>query len=310
MNLAIADLHCDLLAYLALSDQRSIHDVQTRCSLPQLQQGNVKQQVLAIYSQTGKNSTHFAQKQVRIFKECFRNFQQVGIEAIAAIENASGFFEEDEPLSTGFARFNQALNTLYPVLYLSLTWNDRNRFGGGNKASDGLTSDGELLLDFLAEKNIAVDMSHTCDFLAFDIINYIEKKDLPIKTIASHSNFRKITDMQRNLPDEIAQYIIANNGCIGINFIKKFVGEPFESKLIEQLQHGVALGGENHLCFGADFFCDLDFPQSDKKFLFEIPYDQSNCYPFVIERLQNYFSQDQIDKFTYKNFEQLQKVGI
>ena len=58
--------------------------------------------------------------------------------ALAAIENASGFCEEQEPLEDGLRRFERLVAEAGPLAYVSLTWNDENRFGGGNKASAGL----------------------------------------------------------------------------------------------------------------------------------------------------------------------------
>ena len=73
-------------------------------------------------------------------------------------------------------------------------------------------------------KKIAIDLSHTSDFLAHDILNYIDKMGLNVRTIASHSNFRKIAEVVRNLTDEIAKEILKRGGVIGFNLFKSFVG--------------------------------------------------------------------------------------
>ena len=64
----IADLHCDLLSYLAGDEKRNPYHEESRCSISQLRQGNVNYQVLAVFTQTGKRSVAFAEKQFTIFR--------------------------------------------------------------------------------------------------------------------------------------------------------------------------------------------------------------------------------------------------
>ncbi|MDQ1856551.1 hypothetical protein [Chryseobacterium sp. WLY505] len=115
MNAINFDLHCDLLCYL-LEPGSLIDDKELGCSLPYLKEGNVKLQVMAIYSATGEHSTIYGAKQSEIFSDFLQNesfflfdgnnyknsenSDKVGI--IAAIENASGFCSEDDTLDTGF----------------------------------------------------------------------------------------------------------------------------------------------------------------------------------------------------------------
>ncbi len=71
-----------------------------------------------------------------------------------------------------------------------MTHHGENRFGGGNSTGIGLKKDGEALLEYISEKKIAIDLSHTSDALAGDILNYIVKNKLGLSVLASHSNFR------------------------------------------------------------------------------------------------------------------------
>ena len=73
-------------------------------------------------------------------------------------------------------------------------WNQENRFGGGNASDVGLKREGELFLEYLGGKGVAIDLAHPSDALAHDILNYIDKKSLKVTPIASHSNFRVIKD--------------------------------------------------------------------------------------------------------------------
>ena len=131
---------------------------------------------------------------------------------------------------------------------MSLTWNGENRFGGGDGAHIGLKEDGKRLLDWMDEKRIPVDLSHASDLLAHEIIEYIDKKNLSLPVLASHSNFRKIHGTSRNLPDSIAQEIIRKKGVIGINLFMPFVGMDFPKNLVNHIEYGLKLGGDNALC--------------------------------------------------------------
>ena len=117
--LPVVDLHCDMLAYLSGGERAHPGNVEDiGCATPHLQEGNVKLQVMAIFSPTGRGSVVAAQRQVRSFErlssdhgeffwqpddfESVLPSQRTGI--VAALENASGLCEEDEPLDVGFAR--------------------------------------------------------------------------------------------------------------------------------------------------------------------------------------------------------------
>ncbi|MCB1180797.1 MAG: membrane dipeptidase [Chlamydiia bacterium] len=319
LDLMIADLHCDLLSYLASNPSRTAHDRVARCSLPQLKEGRVFLQTLAVYTETKKGSAHVAKEEFHAFENLFLQYPQEvrhltkleipslldKVHFVVAIENASGLCEEKEPLEKAFSRLESYIEAAGPILYMSLTWNQENRFAGGNYSERGLKKDGEELLEIMAEKGIAIDLSHTSDQTAHDIINVIEKKGLPLVPIASHSNFRSICDHARNLTDEFAKEIIRRGGVIGLNFVRNFMGRSMEKGLIAQIDHAIKLGGMGHLCFGADFFST----EGEKRIhvstehlpFFHRGYENSSCYPKVIDHLEGHYGKEFIEKIAYKN---------
>lgn len=312
----IADLHCDLLSFLAQDERRSIYDEAVRCALPQLKRGNVLFQTLAVYTETGRKSVAFAEKQFTIFRTLPKLYPQEferitelqlpnpngKVSIAAAIENASGLCNETEPLEGCFTRFDQYREVAGPILYISLTWNQENRFGGGNLSKVGLKRDGELLLEYLDGKGICIDLSHTSDATADDILNYIDKKKLKVMPIASHSNFRAICDQPRNLRDECAKEIVARGGVIGLNFFKAFVGKNGPHDFIRHVDYARALGAFNHHCFGADFFFDQLLPLSLYPFpFFYEGFENSGCYQRVITYLNDVFTKKELEKIAYKN---------
>ncbi len=310
----IIDLHCDLLGCIAYSEGKyNFCSPELNCSIPQLKTGNVKLQVLAIAAITSAGCKDLGLYQVDLYKKLLKDFpDEVGpfksfslgskkIHFLFGIENASTFCEEDESIDCFFERFEQA-SLLEKVLYVSLTWNQENRFGGGNLTSTGLKRDGELVLEFLDGKNTAIDLSHTSDALAYDILAYVSKKGLNVPIIASHSNYRAVHSCNRNLLDEIAKEIINQKGLIGLNFVHRFVGkDPLSFR--DHIQHVVEMGGENSICFGADFYGGLSLdnslcPGKTPQTFFE-NFDDSSCYQRLLEQLN--LNENLSEKLAYQN---------
>ncbi|MEM1283108.1 MAG: membrane dipeptidase [Chlamydiota bacterium] len=302
----IADLHCDLLCYLAHDKQRSPFDRAIRCSIPQLQEGGVKLQVLAIYTSTSPKSLSEGMDQVRQFQILLHDYPDIFTThngdpnktvIIPSIENASAFFDEDESLEEGFNRIIEIQENDSKIAYLSMTWNEANRFGGGAHTQKGITHDGKLLLEFLNERQIPIDLSHASDNLAHDILNEIDKSIQTLSIIASHSNARKVHNATRNLPDELISEVINRNGLIGLNFVDQFLG----GSILPHVEHILNLGGHDCLAFGADFFYGMDVPQQyrrDQNSLFSSDYQDASVYPKILEELEG---QLHLDKETIRN---------
>lgn len=303
----IADLHCDLLAYLGKEENRFPNALECRCSLPQLKAGGVLLQTTAVWTETKRGSAALAEKEFAWFAKLnefglpqLKTFEMPkSLHIIASIENASGLAEEDEPLERAFERLERYMKLAGPILYITITWHHENRFGGGNMTQIGLKKDGEALLDYLNGKGIGVDFSHTSDALAWDILNYIDKKGLAIPILASHSNFRAVTDQERNLPDALAIEIFKRGGVIGLNVIHDFVGKKGFEDFRRHVEHGLALGGEKQLCLGADFFYDGDYPKDHPVFFDE--FGDSSCYPRLLTLLGDHFERSFLEGLASKN---------
>lgn len=302
MTIPIADLHCDLLSYLEGSKGRTPSDLAARCALPQLREGGVRLQIMAIFTVTAPRSVEKAMRQLRIF-ELLPVFYPADfvhhsskwdssspqIAALFAIENASGFCGEEEPLKEGISRLRRVLKSVPKPLYISFTWNGENRFGGGALASAGLKEDGKRLLEELHGQKIAVDLSHASDALAYETIDYIEGLRLDIPLMASHSNARAIIPVPRNLPDEIAREIFRRKGIVGLNFYRDFVGEN-EGVFAKHIAHWLEIGGKEGIAFGADFFYEGDSAgaRSPAKQHYLKAYQNASAYP----RLLNFFQKE------------------
>ncbi len=231
------------------------------------------------------------------------------IQVIPAIENASVFADETEHFDSVIRRLENYIQAIGPIFYISLTWDEENRFGGGNRSSVGLKEDGKRLLEYVDGKKIAIDLSHTSDKLAFEMLEWIDKKGLDISLIASHSNFRKLSNYPRNLPDELAKEIIQRKGLIGLNFFGAFIHDTDPTVLARHVEYGLALGGEDALCFGADFFfCSSASLSSlkqkyQREVLFYKELENSSVYPAVLRLFQEkiHLKEAQLQKIASQN---------
>ncbi|MFD2246374.1 dipeptidase [Pontibacter ruber] len=319
-SLPIIDMHCDLLVYLSDVPGAAIDNVEEiGCALPALTQGNVKLQTMAIYSATEPGSTNYALLQSQVFQELAKStkdcldpvtsipalheaFTKENVGMVAAIENASGFCEENDTLEDGFKKLEKLITNTERILYISFTHHMPNRFGGGNMSDLGITTDGKMLLDYLHGRRIAVDLSHTSDALAFDILNHIDTEKLDIPVIASHSNFRPVWHHNRNLPDELAQEIIRRGGLIGMNFLRAFLNTGDPEALLHHIMYGFEKGAEDAICFGADYFYFADHPDPERyPFYYKEHEHAGNSYAYLLNRLQGMLSQEQLEKLAFRN---------
>ena len=311
MQIPVIDLHCDLLAYLDANHEHSPRDQAARCSIPQLQKGGVIVQTLALFTQTQKGAYQSFLRQFELYHRMLERFSNEiapltykkidpkKLHFVLSIENGSGLLEEDEP----FYFFLKRLEMFKELpVYMSLTWNEENRFGGGSDTQIGLKREGELALEALAQKKkIAIDLSHASDKLAMQILEYIHKNTLQLIPIASHSNFRKVKHCSRNLPDAIAKEIVLMGGIIGINFVSKFVGDS-KQDFLKQVRYGLEMLGDKALALGADFFWEEGLQQlAHLKPLFYEDFDGADCYVRFFKMLEKELTRGQIEKIAYKN---------
>lgn len=317
---SIIDLHSDLLSFLSHRNNRSIDDPLSRCSRSQLLHGDVKLQTLAIYAPTAPKSVEQGCRQIDHFLKLIESeplafalcrtpfdLHSPLIHFLPAFENASGFASETEPFSHIVKRLEEYVEKLGSIFYLSLCWDTENRFGGGNRSTAGLKADGKQLLQWMDGRRIALDFSHSSDRLAYDLLEYIDQHNLAIPILASHSNFRAISDYPRNLPDPIAKEIIRRKGLIGLNLFAPFIHPTDPSAIFRHIEYGLSLGAQDALCFGADFFCDVDFPHILEKYqrqtAFFPEWSNASVYPSLLTscREKLHLSDDLISKMAHGN---------
>jgi membrane dipeptidase len=93
-------------------------------------------------------------------------------------------------------------------------------------AHNGLTAFGKEVVKEMNRIGMIVDVSHVSDKTFFDALEVSTK---PV--IASHSSCRALSDVPRNMTDDMLKALAKNGGVVGINFGEGFVNQQDAEKL-------------------------------------------------------------------------------
>jgi len=130
----------------------------------------------------------------------------MGIEGGHAIENSLAALREFHRLG---------------VRYMTLTWNNTNDWADaarGEKTHHGLTEFGKDVVREMNRLGMLVDVSHVSDETMSDALDVSKA---PI--IASHSSARALSNVPRNIPDDLLRRIAKNGGVVQLNFYSYFL---------------------------------------------------------------------------------------
>lgn len=107
------------------------------------------------------------------------------------------------------------------VRYMTLTWNNTNNWadaGRGEKKHNGLSEFGREVVREMNRLGMLIDVSHVSDKTMSDALDVSKA---PV--IASHSSARALSDVSRNIPDDLLKRIAKNGGVVCVNFYTLFV---------------------------------------------------------------------------------------
>ncbi|HZE73501.1 MAG TPA: membrane dipeptidase [Pyrinomonadaceae bacterium] len=138
--------------------------------------------------------------------------KQAKIAALMGIEGGHAI-EDSLPTLREFYRLG--------VRYMTLTWNNTNNWadaGRGEKLHNGLSDFGKDVVREMNRLGMLVDVSHVSDKTMSDALDVSKA---PI--IASHSSARALSDVPRNIPDDLLRRIAKNGGVVQVNFYSVFV---------------------------------------------------------------------------------------
>ena len=109
------------------------------------------------------------------------------------------------------------------VRYMTLTWNNTNNWADANrppKKHNGLSAFGKEVVREMNRLGMLVDISHVSDDTMNDVLDV---STAPV--IASHSSARALSNVPRNIPDDVLKRIAKNGGVVQVNFYSVFVDE-------------------------------------------------------------------------------------
>lgn len=200
------------------------------------------------------------------------------------------------------------LDTLYALgfRHCSLTWNEQNALGTGvaGDINKGLTQTGKNAIKKMENLGMIVDCSHANKKTFWDIYENTTKP-----FIASHSNAKALCDHRRNLTDEQIKAIGKRDGVIGINAFKQFISKNENLQNIEgyidQIEYIIKLTSINNVGLGFDF-CEYLYRDKSESELNPQGLENASKAFHVLELLEKRgYSQEDIEKIAYKNFERV-----
>ncbi len=262
----IADAHNDLLLELVF---RSGEDNPfARHWLEPLERGGVRLQVCAVFSpfeHLPEGALRLALQQVaachRAARENSDRVVLVRTRAELELAERSGrlglvlALEGAEPLG-----YDPALADVFwelGVRLVSLTWQRRNAFadGNGEPPTGGLSELGRRLVGRLASLGMIIDLAHASDRTFAEVLELAPDATV----LVSHTACRALLDTPRNASDEQLRALAAREGVAGIFAVPLFVDPKRRSleRLVDHIEHAIAVAGEAHVALGGDFVAQL-----------------------------------------------------
>jgi membrane dipeptidase len=125
-----------------------------------------------------------------------------------------------------------------------------NALGGSlhGTSKAGLTAFGKQAVEIMQAKDIIVDVSHSSEATVRDVL---AQSTAPL--VISHTGFKGHCDTPRNIADELMLQIAEAGGLIAVGFWPGAVCGSSPESVIEAIEYGVALVGEDHVALGSDF---------------------------------------------------------
>jgi membrane dipeptidase len=133
----------------------------------------------------------------------------IGMEGGHSINSSLGALRDMYRLGARYMTLTHSLNT---------PWADS---ATDTPAHDGLTAFGEEVVREMNRLGMLVDLSHVSPATMTDVLRVTSA---PV--IFSHSSARAVTDVPRNVPDDVLRLLPKNGGVVMVTFVPQFVSTP------------------------------------------------------------------------------------
>ncbi len=176
---------------------------------------------------------------------------------IAAVLTIEGGHQIDDDLAVLRMYHRLGIRSMTLTHFRNNNWADSST---DTPAHNGLTDFGRQVVREMNQLGMIIDVSHVSDKTFFDVLATTAK---PV--IASHSSCRAISDVPRNMTDEMLQALAKNGGVVGINFAPGFLNpkdaEAIKNSIAAIAQSEPALTGKALDDYAAEEFRKDSVPQ-------------------------------------------------
>lgn len=265
-----------------------------------------KEEMKAEYHKNYYNESVSVIEMFKIVKKLLEERNIKNIDIIMSIEGCDYVDIKDLDIL-----YELGLRAILPV------WNEKNKYGSGNRSDIGLTKEGVKFVFHAFELGIGVDLSHANKKTFDDIIEVAKcasSVELNPIVYASHSNVYNLCKRDRNLTDEQLLKIKSLNGLVGLFSNRGFV---FENSLRDKTDNKLVIEKYvEHIKYLENLFGGLDniaLSTDDMTFCADKDIEYLDCPIFnystikdeVVSCLSNYYSKDDIEKLLYGNSKKL-----
>ncbi len=135
--------------------------------------------------------------------------------------------------------------------YITLTWNEENRYGGGAFSDADLKDEGRAMIKSANIENIAIDLSHLNRKTFYSAIDIAER------VLVSHTCCDKLRRHKRNLTDDQIRKVIEKNGVVGLTFVSDFISANSKASvddIVAHIDYFCSKFSFRNLAIGTDFF--------------------------------------------------------
>jgi len=150
---------------------------------------------------------------------------------IAAVLTVEGGHQIDDDLSVLRVYYRLGIRSMTITHFRNHNWADSST---DKPAHNGLTDFGKQVIREMNRLGMIVDISHVSDKTFYDVLAVTNK---PV--IASHSSCRAISDVPRNMTDDMLRALAKNGGVVGINFGEGFLN-PKDAEMLKKTVNAIS----------------------------------------------------------------------
>ncbi|HLK69213.1 MAG TPA: dipeptidase [Bryobacteraceae bacterium] len=148
---------------------------------------------------------------------------------IAAILALEGGHQIDDDMAVLRMYYRMGIRAMTITHFRNTDWADSST---DKPAHNGLTDFGKQVIREMNRIGMIVDISHVSDKTFSDVLAVTTK---PV--IASHSSCRAISEVPRNMTDDMIRALAKNGGVMGINFGEGFLNPKDGALLMKAIQN-------------------------------------------------------------------------